>query len=160
MNEEKINVKFIEEPRGNPHFSSWYSGEVDHIDTYALFNGEKYHIRGRAVGSVVSEFDIERGIEEIEELKRHFIKSRGKWICAYCPSGMLGQNPNWADPFEFLDFVRKNEYTFNEFLGISEHKDHWEFHGNLTEISYAFSFRIFDKDIIERIKKDLKTLAA
>jgi len=152
------DFRFIEEPRNQPHISNWHNFVIDHIDTFAIHNGQKYHIRGRAVGAGLSEFDIKRGIEEIEELKTHFIKSGGRWICYYCPSGMLGSNPNWADPFEFLQFVRDNNYSFNSFFGICKRKskenDCWEFHGNLVEISHAFSFRIFDKTTINQIKKE------
>lgn len=156
-------IKFIEERRNQPHNSSWHETEVDHIDLFAIINKEKRHIKGRAIaveGSLLYG-EKEEGTEELEELKQQFIKNNGKWICYYCPSGMLGSKPKQYSPFEFIDFVKKNNYSFNDFFEIYyvQKMNVWKFHGNLNEISYAFSFRIYNKETIDEIKKQCKRIA-
>jgi len=160
-----MKVEFIEEKRERRHFSNWFGKEIDHIDTFAITDSGRWHIRGKAIyantGAPAQEWDQ----EEIEELKSHFIRSGGKWICYYCPSGYLGQNPNWADPFEFLEFVRKNNYTFREEATKLRYQEPnkdliyvAEFHGNLVEVSYAFHFRIFDMDTAKKIEETLNQI--
>lgn len=60
------------------------------------------------------------------------------------------------NPKDFLNKVIKNGYTLErhgEFF--SEHKDmgFTDFHGNLTQISCAFSFRIFDTKLLKEVQK-------
>ena len=82
-----------------------------------------------------------------------FIHNDGHFITHYC-----GANP--LSPFTLLAYMKEHDYHFGEAYQCKlvkyEKTDIWEFHGNLEEISCAFSFIIYKKDYAELLAKCLE----
>ena len=79
----------------------------------------------------------------IEQLK----ENDGMYATFYSP---------YQNPMEFLKNIIENRYTFykdfTEFIENTQGK-FVDFHGNLNEISSAFMYRIFDKELEKDLKK-------
>lgn len=148
------NIKFIEEKRNQPHFSGWYSKIVDQIDTFFLIGDKKFFLKGRTNPKYIKEnIDIKIQREELEELKQQLIENEGKYVCFYCCKGMLGSKNKFINPVDFLNWVEKNGYHFEDFTEFRyiESLTLWSFSGNLKEYSCSFEFRFFDGDLAGKI---------
>lgn len=60
-------------------------------------------------------------------------------------------------PYEFLRAVIERRHTFEKFSHkeVEWYEDgrFWDFHGNLKEVSAAFMYRIYDKELASNIEK-------
>lgn len=80
-----------------------------------------------------------------ESIQFQLIKTKGKYVKFHgiCDS-----------PYSFLDFVCKRRATLERpSRGLfDEHEDSTDFGGNIREVSAAFKYRIYDNEMIDRIK--------
>jgi len=159
-------IIFTEKKRNKPHWSGWHNGEVDHIDTYfSVDGGEPLFLRGVVEGTKPNSNDQ----WEIESLKRQLINSNFKYVCFYChaPIGdgryavdFLSCPEDGRGPLKLLEWVREHKLTFEPFSRfnyISSLKV-WEFGGNTREYSAAFTFRIWDRALAIKVKKQFNEL--
>lgn len=85
---------------------------------------------------------------EVAERLLNLRANQYKFIKFYCGMGNT--------PTEFLANVIKNKYTLErhgEFIKIHDDLGCADFHGNLSEVSCAFSFRIYDIKTLKEIQK-------
>lgn len=140
----KTTIEFIEKsPYKNSAF--WNSGLV--YPMYMKKDGEEYFLWGRA------EDEPKFRLEEIEKRKQQLIDNGGAYFKFHDNSGN-------NDPIGFLQWVKNNHYTLcNDCKAklLSDNKT-FDFVGNLNEVSCAFFYRIFDKEMINTVSEAIKTM--
>lgn len=114
-------------------------------DVYGIINDKKYHIGGYNLVKKDCNFPAQNKAS-IFRRKMQFLYSGGKYICFYCHAG----NHN---PVDFINKIKEMEDNFgaNYDCEIRKYNDYWEFHGNLEQVSCAFSYRIFSKKYLNII---------
>lgn len=75
----------------------------------------------------------------------HLVKTKGAYARFHS---------HFETPFELLSFICRRKNTFvKSSLGLfRENDDSVDFSGNLNEVSAAFQYRIYDKDVLDRIR--------
>lgn len=114
-------------------------------DVYGIIANKKYHIGG--YNPTIKDFNFPaQNKASIFRRKMQFLYSSGKYICFYCHTG----NHN---PLDFINKIKEMDDNFgiNYDCEIKKCGDYWEFHGNLEQVSCAFSFRIFSKKYLNII---------
>ena len=142
-----INIEFVTGEKFTSH-----DGSAEYTPVYALINGTKRlvrNIRHTLFGDTYAwrKYDDEKSIAEVEKAKKNLMEHDGKYITFYA------QND---DPFLFLDWMSKNNYTLEvvrEFFAESSNGDFTDFHGNSCEFSCAFHYRIYDETMLKELKK-------
>lgn len=136
-------------------YSSWRCKDCNYTDYHVVINGRKSYFHR-----------IEKGAKSYEILSRHemavrlmyFRKTNYKYVDCNIPSSY---QPGCTIAERF-DFIRKNGYTpchtFGASLYWSKELNCWVFHGNLHEYSYAWNFYIYDREIVDYILEQIKTL--
>jgi hypothetical protein len=62
-------------------------------------------------------------------------------------------------PFDLISWVAKKGYTFERHGEFFHECDGFvDFHGNLSEYSNAFMFRIYDKSVLRQVKKAFSSM--
>ena len=139
----------------NSRESRTMSGDLYYLnDVFAVKDGKEFFIRGYRPNKIDFNFPNSEKAD-IFNMKMQFVKSDGRFVKFYCHS---------ENPIEFIKFIKENKYHFEKRqkgyydceFHISENKERYEFHGNLKEISCAFHFRIFRKDYVKEIAKELE----
>lgn len=150
-----MNIEFV---NGTPYVSDLgFTGKAEYTPVYAIINGKKHFVRNvrrPLEGDSVAwrEYDTQKSLQEAEMAKKSLRDHKGKFITFYSQKD---------DPFEFLDWIRINEYTLttagNLFLN-SQNGDYTDFHGNCKEFSCAFYYRIYEKKLIDDLKCEVAKL--
>jgi hypothetical protein len=95
-------------------------------------------------------------------MKSQIIKNEGKFVTFYCAEWYYHGTKGCRNPIEFLNWVEKKNFSFENFSGIRREKElpgkPWDFHGNLKEASAAFSLRIWDEKLVEKVRKKFNRL--
>ncbi len=82
-----------------------------------------------------------------------FLQSNKKSFQDYCH----GKNRE-HDPLSFMKWIDTQNYHYEHFSSVSKLKscNVWEYHGNLSEYSSAFSFYIFDKNLAAKCRRHIQ----
>lgn len=129
-------------------------------ETYApvfmVKNGVEYFVINRVVAVTGDSFYAQQANSRLEAAKQTLIENDGRYCKFY------GQHP---DPADMLKEIERRGHTFTEPEEIFEdcHGEHYgggfvDFHGNLNEVSAAFMYRIFDRELAEQLKKQAQPI--
>lgn len=132
------NIQFVEkEPwRNNDRFT----GDCDMYPTYMVKDGVEYYMFNRR--SIETKYEA----EEREIRKKQLLDNDGMFFRLY----------GYKDsPLEYLSAVIERRHSFTKFKEIDWSNDgkFCDFHGNVKEVSAAFYYRIYDKEIANSIEK-------
>lgn len=109
--------------------------------TFMIKDGEEFFVFNRR------EPDKVYLIREGENQKRHLIMTGGRYFKFH---------GEYDDPLVMLEDVIRSRHRFtdfNEMFWCSIEKNRYEdFHGNRIEVSAAFHYRIYDTDLLAKIK--------
>ena len=128
-------IKFIEKKPYKDE--SPYAGNCTMYPTYmVLENGEEHFMYNRRVPDDSWVLTLE------EERKKQLVQNGGKYFKFH---GL------YDNPIEMLQEIAKKQYHFSE--KESDLLDDLDFYGNLCEVSAAFYYRIYDKELMKKVKK-------
>ena len=133
-------IEFIEkEPK---YDDTPFYGNCWLYPTYMVKDGKEYFMFNRR------EPDDKWRIEANEARKKQLIFNNGIYFKF---------NGFYDDPFEMLKKTAERRHHFTDpdsmYYGDLERTGYRDFHGNRKEVSAAFFYRIYDKEMIERIYK-------
>jgi len=129
------------------YWSDWHDKKITYTD-YGYKKIDQICWFSRRTNNLSDSWDYDEIILILNTLK----KSNFRYACNYCCRGTLGSANKFTDPIEFLNWVEKNNYSFEKFSQILEiNKGYWQFCGNLKEYSCAFTFYIFDEKLVKEI---------
>ena len=139
-NVSDVSIHFIEkEPWKN---NARHIGGCDMFPTYMVKNGQEYFMFNRPSNQAKYENDAD------EARKKQLLDNGGKFFKF---------NGYKDTPTEYLRAVIEKEHsftkTFHEEVEWSDDGKYCDFHGNLKEVSAAFNYRIYDKELAEKIEK-------
>ena len=127
-----------------PYFNdSPFTGDCYMYPTYMVKDGKEYFMFNRR------EPDSHWKLQANEDRKAFLLANDGKYFVFH---GF------YNDPFEMLKEIAREQYTFteseeNNYYGSIEKSGYLDFHGNLCEVSAAFHYRIYDREMAEKIKE-------
>ena len=141
---ENYGLKVKEEDR-EPHYSSWHNKTIVLTNVYLIDRNDKeFFIRGYLKGELPCDTKVFGWMNQ-------FMHNDGNFIANYCGA---------PSPFTLLAYMKEHNYHFGEAYQCElvkyEKTDIWEFHGNLEEVSSAFSFVIYKKEYAELLAKCLE----
>lgn len=118
---------------------------------YFLMDGKEHFIRNLIKsGGYTSYNSYNQRRKELAEVIKELRKNNFKFYVNHCVGG-------FKNPVEFIQWVKQNGNTFQIHGELLLKCDTFtDFHGNLSERSCAFSFRIYDKELLNQIKEELK----
>lgn len=140
INRNRDCIQFIEkEPwRNNDRFT----GDCDMYPTFMVKDGEEYFMFNRR--SIETSYEA----EERETHKKQLLDNDGKFFRFY------GYKES---PQEYLRVMIERRHTFDKFshkeVEWSEDRMFCDFSGNSREVSAAFKYRIYDKELATSIEK-------
>ena len=117
---------------------------------YAVVNGKKLFLKSYSnslSGGIWSKYDDWKSEKDLDAAKESIVKHEGR----YCTFHGL-----FDDPFELLEWVKEKGYTLEAVRGFfisASTDDYADFHGNLREYSCAFHYRIYDKEMMSKLKQ-------
>ena len=120
---------------------------------YMLKDGVEYFVVNRLVADKDGswgKYDVKRSNDEIEHYKKFLENTDGKYFKF---------NGSIDDPFAMLNEMKERKHTFTsgELLYYNSENDRIvDFHGNRCEASVAFHYRIYDAQMVERLKSVLR----
>lgn len=138
-------IEFIEKERYYDH--SIFTGQCWMYPTFMVKDGKEYFMWNRR------EPDDSWKPEEREHQKAELLANEGKFFRFY---GF------YADPFEMLTEMESRGHTFTDpddlFVDCTDRSDGYgcgfvDFHGNRKEVSAAFRYRIYDMEMLGRLKE-------
>lgn len=143
-----MNIEFV---LGEPFVSNWCSGHAEYTPVYAIINGSKRLVRNisHALSGdsfIWREYSDKKSKQEVEKAKNNLMEHDGKYITFYSM---------FDNPFEFLNWITENNYTLEvvrNFFEDSSNGDFTDFHGNSCEYSCAFHYRIYDYEMLDKLK--------
>lgn len=129
-------------------------------ETYApvfmVKDGVEYFVINRVTSATGDSFYARQANERLEAAKKMLTENGGRHCTFY------GQ---YADPADMLAEIERRGHTFTEpeDLFVDCRDKHYgggfvDFHGNLREVSAAFMYRIFDKELVEKLKKQAQAI--
>lgn len=134
------NIQFVEK-------EPWYDNRmfIGHRHRYPVYmvkDNVEYFMFNRS--SKQASWDIEKD----ESRKQQLLNNGGRFFCFH----------GYKDtPYEYLQMVIARRHTFEKFshkeVEWSEDGMFCDFQGNLKEVSAAFHYRIYDKDLVANIEK-------
>lgn len=138
--EERLE-KPVEFEEGEGRFDPTpFIGNCWRFPMYMVKGDERYFVINRCEPepTAISKNDRKR-------ILAHLVKTKGAYTRFHAP---------YESPFALLSFVCYRKHTFvKSSLGLfRENNDSVDFSGNLNEVSSAFQYRIYDKDILDRIR--------
>ncbi len=114
------------------------AGTAKYTPVYMLKEGQPLFIRNA----------INDNFNEVAEIKKQLEKTNGMYFTSYCGFGP-------CDPIDFINWVKSNNYTFEDCTAVGKYNTDEDgfvdFGGNLKQVSCAFDFRIYDKEMVKEI---------
>jgi hypothetical protein len=154
---EEMKIEFEVRMRGARKFYRFLGQVADYLDLYFQINGKEFFVSGMA--DCEPEYKIEGFFED---MKSQITTNEGKYVTFYCAEWYYHGTKGCRNPIEFLNWVEKNNFSFDNFSGIRHLRELtlevWDFHGNLREASAAFSFRIWDERLVEKVRRKFNRL--
>ena len=141
------NVSSVEGKTYARSYGIYNTADFTHV--YAVIDGERKFLLNlvKPITGDYKKYEYKKSLTEVFKAKVNLLKHDGK----YCV--LSGQ---FDDPFELLAFVEENGYTLEvvrSFFIESPESSYMDFHGNCSEYSCAFHYRIYDKRMLEEIKE-------
>jgi|GEM_PF-2631528 hypothetical protein len=123
---------------------SVYRTKYTITDVYAKINGIHRHING--YNPDTKRLDLARAKASIFNQKMQLLKNNGEFITMY-------NHSKKHTPLEFIKWIKEIGDNFGKAYNCSIRKytNFWEFDGNLTNLSCAFSFRIYSEELVKSI---------
>ncbi|MBQ8709407.1 MAG: hypothetical protein IJ550_02330 [Bacteroidaceae bacterium] len=123
----------------------WRNSYQTYVPVYFFYQDKKCFIHNRRVCGVP------HGTPEAMANERNYIeqlqKNDGRFFCMY------NGYKNGIDIDAFIQWIWEHGFTFTDSFKISRNEE-WNYtdiHGNFNEVSCAFSYRIYDKRLAERV---------
>lgn len=146
-------VEFIEkEPWSD---TSPFTGET-YAPVFMLKDGVEYFVINRVTSGTGKNFYARQANSRLEAAKQMLTENDGRYCKFY------GQHP---DPADMLKEIERRGHTFTEpeEIFVDCNGEHYgggfvDFHGNLNEVSAAFMYRIFDRELVEKLKKQAQPI--
>lgn len=137
---------------------SFAFGDSTYVPIYMLKDGVEYFVRNHVVDFrdfAWRDYEIKKSKREIAEIKEFLLRTEGRYFKF---------NGGFDDPFEMLQYMTVNHHTFihpdDLFIDrLDESGRYFDFHGNQNEVSAAFHYRIYDREMIEKLKKAVVELS-
>lgn len=142
-------ITFIEEEQEKWHSANYAFGDRDMYPNYMIKDGKRFFMFNR--GSNARSYDIDKQ----EARKAQLLSTDGKYFKFHGA---------FASPIDMLKWIIDKKYRFcsltfnNVHYENSTSEDHFDFHGNLKEVSAAFFYRLYDSELIGEIKTMLKQI--
>lgn len=143
-----INIEFV---TGDTFVSNWCGRYAEYTPVYAIIDGKKRLVRN--ISHTLSgdtfewrQYSDKKSKEEVEKAKNNLMVHDGKYIAFISM---------FDNPFEFVNWIMENNYTLEvvrNFFEDSSNGDFIDFHGNLCEYSCAFHYRIYDYEMLDKLK--------
>jgi len=143
-------MQIVEKSR-RKEYSAWYGKELDrvvyYIDGHFLHHQHEGDIPG---------YDKDRNERAMREKINCYQQTGGQWIDAE-PTAYENQF-SWRvknGPVEFIKEVRKCGQTFDDRMSTMTYCENgkcWMFSGNLVEVSNAFYFIIYTKELADEVR--------
>ena len=144
-------IKFVEKQDEG----RWgYGGERYYVPVYMVKDGQELFVRNRVVASrgLFAQCDISESQRKIDLIKKQLLENCGKFF---------KNNGEFDNPLDMLDKIAEKGWNFCKaddlYRDMRKENGCVDFHGNVKEYSYAFSYRIYDKDtmlaIMEKVAK-------
>jgi len=112
---------------------------------YMVKDGKEYFVRNRMEGDDDA---------DIKEYKKMLMSNNGQYfrLHGYC-----------KNPFDLITDMKKRRHRFTEpkkvfrkYCGEGIVNEYTDFHGNMVEVSAAFQYRIYDEEMVSRLKAELE----
>lgn len=134
-----MKISFIEK---DPYYdNSLFTGDCYMYPTYMVKDGKEYFIFNRREPQAPYEN------KQDEENKRFLISTDGRYLKFH------GYE---SDPLKMLKIATERGHHFvlgNLWSGDFGKEGYMDFHGNFQEVSAAFHYRIYDAELIKKIKE-------
>lgn len=145
-------IKFIEKKPWTDH--SPFTGQT-YAPNYMVKDGVEYFMVNRVVSSEdmgYANYHLEESRKALEATKKFLIENNGAYFKF---------NGIYVDPFEMLKEMSERGHTFcdpeklfDDCRGIEGYGAGFvDFHGNRNEVSAAFHYRIYDMEMLGRLKE-------
>lgn len=140
-------IEFIEKDRW--YNDSPFTGQCWMYPTFMVKDGKEYFMWNRR------EPDDSWKLEEREGQKAELLANEGRYFRF---------NGFYSDPFEMLAEMERQGHTFTEpdnlFRDCTSNPNGYvcgcvDFHGNRNEVSAAFHYRIYDMEMLSRLKESV-----
>ena len=138
-------IQFIEK---EPVFNRTYIWAAPkYFPCYMLKDGVEYFLWNRA--EPPARFDQ----EDCENRKQQLLENGGAFFQFY-------DHSRHNSPIDFLNWVKENNYSLvkDSTAQILSDGKTFNFHGNLNEVSCAFFYRIFDKQMSDKVSALIQSL--
>lgn len=141
------NVRFED---GKTYVSSYgICNTAEYTPVFAVIDGECKFLRNlvKPLTGDYKKYEYKKALTEAFSARVNLLKHEGKYFVI---------NGQFDDPFELLEFVKNNGYTLEVVRGFfneSPNSGYMDFHGNCFEYSCSFHYRIYDRDMFEKIKE-------
>lgn len=137
-------VEFIEK---SPFTGDDFIGNT-YVPVYMIKDGHEYFVRNRVINSTdrsYAEYNCKKSAMEVDAAKEALIRNEGTYFCMY---GSFG------NPLDMLENMMSKGYSLREPESLFIHCDSGfvDFHGNYNEVSGAFFYRIYDMELVSKIK--------
>lgn len=148
---ERLMKPNIEEKSRRKEWSAWYDKEVERVVYF--IDGHFLH---HQVEGDIPEYDKSRYDRAMREKINRYQQTGGQWIDAE-PTAYENQF-SWRvknGPVEFIKEVRKCGQTFDDRMSTMTYCENgkcWMFSGNLVEVSNAFYFIIYTKELADEVR--------
>lgn len=147
-----MSINFIE---GETYCANYgLSNQASYTPVFMEADGKRFFVRNIAKPhkyDTWGKLDHQRSIDDAKKAKRQLLENNGKYCCFY------GLKNN---PFDFIKWVKENKYTLEIHgrLFVDSENGFTDFHGNVVEYSAAFTYRIYDENMIHELKSIVKAM--
>jgi len=147
-----MDISFIEKEKYLSRYGC--SGQGEFTPIYMIKDDKEYFIKNivKKIGHCdgYDKNDYLRQIENMEEVKNTLMINKGNYF---------KNDGRFENPFEFLSWIKENNYTFREPDELFEDWENFvDFHGNLNEYSSSFMYRIYDKNFLNELKEKVNSM--
>lgn len=148
-------ISFIEK---EPFVSGATSVTTVYAPIYMVKAGKEYFVRNHVLDykdPLWHDYELKQSAREVAEIKEFLTRTDGKYFKF---------NGAFDNPFEMLQNMDVNHHTFTYpddlFIdNLDKSGRYFDFHGNRNEVSAAFHYRIYDRAMVEKLKKAVAELS-
>lgn len=133
-------------------YSSWYGKIVTRTPYYFVDDNNEKHFILNLASDTGREFDDENNRRELAGFLYQLRKNQWKYITFHS---------RYLKISDFFNWVREHDYTLEIHHGCLlefSNPSHVDFSGNIVEYSAVFNYRIFTRETVEYVIKQLRTV--